>query len=136
MKGKVRTIEAAVFVHETEDEQKIVASIKNLMPDALIREETLQGHYETAIKKISLKVEGPGNDEKLTYLLSKIGVFEKGDTFSKIMEGMDRNKIYIRIDKQELVKNLIKLDGDNQIKIIITFYSTKDAKEYLTEQGR
>jgi len=136
LKGKVRTIEAAVFVHETEDEQKIESSIQNLMPDALIQKEALQGHYGNVIKKINLKVEGPRTDEKLTYLLSKIGVFEKGDTFSKIMEGMDHNKIYIRIDKQELVKNLIKLDGDNQIKIIITFYSERDAKEYLAEQGR
>ncbi|MDG6928109.1 MAG: exosome protein [Nitrososphaerota archaeon] len=136
MRGKVRTIEAAAFVHETEDRQKIEAAIKNLIPRASIQEEDLQGHYGTSIKKINLKVEGPGTDEETTSLLSKMGAFEKGDIYSRIMEGIERNKIYIRIDKQELVRNLIKLNGDNQIKIIITFYSANDTKEYLAKQGR
>jgi RNA binding exosome subunit len=134
MKQKVRTIQAVVFAHETEDNKKIEDSIKKFLPDAMIEKEKLIGHYDTAIEKISLKVEGKGLDEKLTELLSKIGAFEKGDIFSEIMKGMERNKIYLRIDKQELVKGLIKLDGDNQVKIVITFNSEKDARDYFANQ--
>ncbi|MEM0097342.1 MAG: RNA-binding domain-containing protein [Conexivisphaerales archaeon] len=136
MKGKVRTIEVNAFVHETEDLQKIESSVKNLIPEASIQEEDLKGHYGTIIKKINLKFNGPGSDQKLTSLFSKIDAFKRGDIYSQIIKGMEYNKIYIRIDKQELVKNLIKLNGDNQIKIIITFYSARDAREYLAEQGR
>ncbi len=135
MKDKVKAIEADVFVHETEDQGKIEEAIKNLLPDATITEEKLHGHYGTTIKKIKLIINGHGIEGKLNYLLSKLGFFEKGEVFSKIMDGLERNKIYIRLDKQELIKNLIKINGDNQIKIIITFFSEKDVRDYLAEQG-
>ncbi|MGC8558264.1 MAG: RNA-binding domain-containing protein [Nitrososphaeria archaeon] len=134
MKQKVRTIQAVVFVHETEDNKKIEDSIKKFLPDATIEKEKLVGHYDTTIEKISLKVEGKELDEKLRELLSKIGAFEKGDIFSEIMKGMERNKIYLRLDKQELVKGLFKLDGDKQVKIVITFNSEKDARDYFANQ--
>jgi len=131
----VKSIEAEVFVHETEDQAKIENAMKNLLPDALKIEEDLHGHYGTTIKKIRLIIDGHDVERKLNYLLFKLGFFENGEVFSKVMDGLDRNKIYIRLDKQELIKNLIKINGDNQVKVVITFFSEKDIRDYLAEQS-
>ena len=124
-----------MFVHETEDQAKIEDALKNLLPHAMKIEEDLHGHYGTAIKKIRLIIDGRDAERELNYLLCKLGFFENGEVFSKIMDGLDRNKIYIRLDKQELIKNLIKINGDNQIKVVITFFSEKDIRDYLAEQS-
>ncbi|MGC8568447.1 MAG: RNA-binding domain-containing protein [Nitrososphaeria archaeon] len=133
MKGKIRKMSVYVNVHATENEDLILSSLRSKFGDGELRTEKLTGHYGDEIKRLTLVfTKGVAEDVTLR-LLNELGAFEKGYVLSEILKGLDRNQLFIRLDKQKLVTGMLELDGDKQIKIEVDFYSKKDAKEFLTK---
>ena len=135
MKSKVKKIELDVHVHATERDGLFENAIKNIFGKGSIKVETLQGHYGNEIKRIIFTAFKKDAEEVARSLLKKLGAFESGIVLNELMKGLDRNTLYVRLDKQKLAMGTLELDGDNEVKIIINFYSEKDAKDFLLNKA-
>jgi len=135
MRGKVRKLIVNINVHATESEGVFKNRIYQEFGEGDLKVETLQGHYGDEIKRMIFTLSKLEAEEAFSKLLSKLRAFESGYILNEILKGLDRNSLYIRLDKQKFVQGSLELDGDKEVKIIINFYSEKDAKNFLTEKS-
>ncbi len=135
----VRALEARVFVHATEDKDKVVKALLEIIPDDLrrninIEEEVLEGHYGNPIIKLSVSVEGKDASRVLEYLLSRLSPADKRLLAASLEDRVDREgTLYIRLSKQEAYKgNIYVYESDDVIRISVRFTGrrAKAMREY------
>jgi len=104
----VGSIELETFCHATEDQEKVVEAVLNLVPPELKRQArrkikitTIKGHHGNPIKIIRLKISKPGKARKtLTHILSQLEEGEAQYIAQTLPQRTDGSHIYIRLDKQ------------------------------------
>jgi len=118
-------IRLAVHVHATENENKVLVSIKNIMPENTkldLRKHTYSGYYGNPIIRFEGFISKP-KEAKLIfeYIFSRIeGLIYPG----WIVERFDKksNTLYLRIDKQAAYLGKIVLGwGDDIIHLLFKF---------------
>ncbi len=119
------SIRLAVHVHATEDEEKVLLSIKNIMPEGVeinLKKHVYSGYYGNQI----IRFEGLISNQKLAklvfrYIFSGInGLIYPG----WIIERFDKktNTLFLRLDKQEAYLGKIILGwGDDIIHLAFKF---------------
>ncbi|NAY82152.1 MAG: hypothetical protein GU362_04645 [Thaumarchaeota archaeon] len=135
MRGKVRKLTVNINVHATENEEVFKNRINQEFGEGDLKVETLYGHYGDEIKRMTFTLSKLEAEKASKKLLSKLRAFESGYILNEILKGLDRNSLYIRVDKQKFVQGSLELNGDKEVKIIINFYSEKAAKDFLTEKS-
>ncbi len=130
----VRAVEARVFVHATEDKEKVLKALLEIVPEELrrevkIEEEVLQGHYGNPIIKLTLRVEGPHAERVVDYIFSKLSPADRGLLATSIEDRVDKNgTFYLRLSKQEAYQgNIYVYESDDVIRVSI-YYTGKRAK--------
>lgn len=142
---KIKEIEFLTHCHATENCNKVITALLNLLPAELrskvyIEKQTLPGHYGNPITVIRCRVKEK-TDDIIQYIAEKLSDTEKSLLTVSFDLRYDKrtNKIYIRVNKQEAYKGKIMLDdGDDVIKIIINLSGTRrieKIKEILREKG-
>ncbi len=135
MRSKVRKLTVNVNVHATERDGAFEKMLKERFGEGEIRVESLEGHYGDEIKRVTFTSDKLAAEETAKKLLHDLKAFKSGYVLNEILKGVDRNSLYIRLDKQKFIQGNLELDGDKEVKVIINFYSEKDLKEFLTEQS-
>lgn len=135
MRGKVRRLIVNINVHATEMDNAFENVLTEKFGKGEIKVESLKGHYGDEIKRITFTFNKGDAEDAAKKLLKELKAFESGLILNEILKGVDRNSLYIRLDKQKFVQGSLEIDGDNEIKVIINFYSEKDVKEFLAEQS-
>lgn len=137
----VRSVEARVFVHATEDKEKVLKALLEIIPEDLrgdveIEEEVLQGHYGNPIIKITLRVNGPNAERVASYIFSKLTPADRGLLASSIEDRVDKDgTFYLRISKQEAYRgNIYVYESDDVIRVSI-HYSGKRSKALRDFEG-
>lgn len=128
MKKRPLKFEVYVHSHATEDEDLITSSIISTLGNMTIRVETLQGQY-SPIKRISGFAEGEQAEGLASTLLRAL--LSRSGALNEIMKGVDNNRLYIRLDKQEMVRGLITIGGDNQVKLVITAKNNREIMDLI-----
>ena len=135
----VRAVEARVFVHATEDKEKVIQALLEVLPENLrreveIEEERLEGHYGNPIIKLTIRVEGEDARRVLEYLLSRLSAADKRLLAASLEDRVDREgTLYFRISKQEAYKgNIYIYEADDVIRISVHFTGRRSRamKEY------
>ncbi|RLE58876.1 MAG: hypothetical protein DRN53_07775 [Thermoprotei archaeon] len=130
------------FCHATEDREKVLSAILNLIPETLredLREhieiEVLHGYYGNPIEVFRLKVDEKVkaqeisakiikslNDMDYEYLISTLDIRTNG-----------KGNLYLRVNKQSLLANEITIDeeSDDIVKIRIKFLPHLRSREEL-----
>ncbi|MHA1408965.1 MAG: RNA-binding domain-containing protein [Candidatus Odinarchaeia archaeon] len=113
---KFKEIEFEVFSHATEDKQKVISAVKNLIPPDFhsgleICENMLIGHYHNPIIKINILL---SNDhavlETLYYIFSSMSKNEKDNILKRLSSFIDDSgTLYIRLNKQDAYNHKISL---------------------------
>lgn len=119
-------MEISFFVHATEDTDKCMIAVKNIIPSHLqseitFVEETLQGHHDNPITvfKTTVRKETLATD-LVRYFFSKLEEFDKELVFSDMESRIDdRGNLYIRLDKQEAYSGNTRLGQMDPIHIKI-----------------
>ncbi len=145
MKPKIYSVEITTHCHATENCDKVLQAVKNLLPENFRNKEPLiteyRGHYGNIIKIIRYILENDEATTFLKYLGGKLSTTDKSILSVSFDLRYDRrsNKFYIRIDKQASYNDrVVVTEGDDIIKIIISFKGSRKkelVRKLLEEYG-
>ncbi|MBP1356988.1 MAG: hypothetical protein JZD40_00640 [Sulfolobus sp.] len=135
---KVNLVQLSFLSHETEDVNKILTALDELLgsysslAEKSITEAT--GHYGDKINLVQYQFKGKSSIDLFNIILNKM---DKADIILMLSTFENRfanSKLYLRFDKQEIIvnKRLILKDGDDVIKVIVSIKGhPKEIKEEL-----
>ncbi|OLS33177.1 MAG: hypothetical protein HeimAB125_01290 [Candidatus Heimdallarchaeota archaeon AB_125] len=139
--------EYSFSIHATEDFDKNLEALANLIPEELIQEtelvvEELVGGYDNPIEYVTITFSKQKLVNKiLDHLISQMSAEQKSQLYGEFEERFNQNKksFHLRIDKQGIYNNeLILSSATNVIKIEIRLRSyVKDVnfKQFLVDRG-
>lgn len=120
-------IELRVFAHATEDQEKVQAAVRNLLPQELaepllFQKTSLTGHYGNPITLLCAKLE----DKKLLPMaLQKIGEglpsLDKEELCRDLKLHLEKGNLFLRFDKQAAFLGTIKFTQNDPIHFKVHF---------------
>jgi len=132
--ARLVAVEYAVFVHATEDFDKVIKAIENLMPPKLrdrkkIEVEETYGHYENPIRIVRASFRSPEYaSQAFAWIWARLSNEDK-TRFTKDLDLYldDRSKLYMRLDKQDAFLGHARLSsGDDVIKVVFNFKGPRE----------
>ncbi len=140
-------IEVSFSIHSTEDFEKNMEAVANLIPEDIIEQteisvEELEGGYDNPIRYVSIIFKKVKEMDKiLEYISTRLSNEQKmrlKDEFDERFHQKGKT-FFLRIDKEEIfTNNLLVTSTENVIKIAIKMKSyTKDVdfKDFLRVKG-
>ncbi|MGC8573732.1 MAG: RNA-binding domain-containing protein [Caldisphaera sp.] len=131
----IKSVEIRVFVHATEDKEKIMAALKNIIKsDFNIIEEHYEGYYGNSIIVISCIIENEKAEEILNTILDNLPRPDKDNILKTFYDRIGKgNTFHIRLNKQKAYLGEYTIsDADDVIKLVFKFDS-KSSLEKLKE---
>ena len=135
-KSPIGYIDMRVFVHATEDTEKVLLSAYNTLPFELkeavkFKETRLTGYYKNPIILYQTRL----TDKQtfipiLNYLSSNLNSLEKEDLTNNIKIHLEKGNLYLRFDKQLSYTNTLKFSKKDPIHFKIHF-KHKTSKEII-----
>ncbi|MEM2856761.1 MAG: RNA-binding domain-containing protein [Candidatus Nitrosocaldaceae archaeon] len=133
--GIFTSVEVDIIIHATEDYKKILNILHKLFG---IEEEKfilnkLEGHYgnEIIVAKIRIDYEV----DKLAYkVLSKIEPYQLKKILDRLDSYIEKNYLYLRVNKQELFRNKVVLSDEEAIRFKFKFKDIRSLREWLEER--
>ena len=143
----ITKLEVSFSIHATEDREKNLQAISNLIPSSIIEqaqiiEEKLEGGYRNPIKYIRLVITKANLIDKIMKnLSSKLSQEDKKKLNSEFENRIDMKSksFFLRLDKEDLANNRINITSTkNIVKVSLKMRAfTKDVnlKEFLENKG-
>jgi len=140
LEAKPVSVEYAVFVHVTEDFDKVIKAVESLMPPKLrerkkVEVEETYGHYENPIRIIKVSFRNPEYaSQAFAWIWARLSYEDRARLTRDLdLHISDKSKLYIRLDKQDAFLGQARLSsGDDVIKVVFSFKGTKEAvKDFL-----
>jgi len=120
-------IDIRVFVHATEDVDKVLNAVRNILPPELMdvitfKKTNLTGHYGNPIVLFETRIKEK-NDVQAVFDKLSLGLstLDKELLNSEITQHLDKANLYIRLDKQSAYLNELKLSSGDPIHFRIHF---------------
>lgn len=120
-------IDIRVFVHSTENIDKVLNAVRNVLPTELFdkilfKKTALKGHYRNPIILIESRVkEKDVVGAFFEKLASNLNNMDKELLSTEIKQHLDKGNLYIRLNKQSAYVNELKLCSADPIHIQIHF---------------
>ncbi|UCC58037.1 MAG: hypothetical protein JSW14_06680 [Candidatus Bathyarchaeum sp.] len=136
-------VDIRFFAHATEDLEKVVEAVQNVLPSDNIEEMTfnrsnLQGHYGNPITLFEAKIKDKETIRALVEnLSSNLSSLDKEELGREIGRCFEKGSLYLRLDKQAALHSKIRLVTSDPIRIRIRFGKSKieDIIEICREIG-
>lgn len=106
MKMKLNFVEIRTLIQATENEELVIEALGKLFAIPLQREKT-EGYWKNPI----IVLEGKGNPKTAEILLNNL----KKIKISNFIEHSDKNKFFLRLDKEKAVFGELVLGSDIQL---------------------
>jgi RNA binding exosome subunit len=126
-KTPVAYIDIRVFSHATEDTERVLTAVKNILPSettdtVTFKKNSLTGHHGNPITLYEARIK----DKKVAQgvfarLCSGLSVMDKEVLSDEIDQHVDKGNLYLRLDKQSAFLNEFKLGSADPIHIQIHF---------------
>ncbi len=125
----ISKITARVYVHATEDKDKVMRALMNVFPEHVkdkisVREERYEGHYGNPIVVLEAVIDDPkAAEEAFKGILDKLDDVDRRYLAASLDDRVDKSgSLYLRISKQHAYKGELKiLESDDVIKVIVSF---------------
>jgi len=120
-------IDIRVFVHATEDVDKVLNAVRNILPPELIdvvtfKKTNLTGHYGNPIVLFETRIKEKNDVQAVFDKLSlSLSTLDKELLNSEITQHLDKANLYVRLDKQSAYLNELKLSSGDPIHFRIHF---------------
>lgn len=117
----IKSVEIRVFVHATEDKEKIITALKNIIKDDFnIIEEHYEGYYGNSIVVISCSIEGENAEKILDNILDNLSRPDKDDILKTFYDRIGKGSAFhIRLNKQKAYLGEYAIsDSDDVIKLV------------------
>jgi RNA binding exosome subunit len=136
----VAYVDIRVFSHATEDEAKVMETVKRILLSPYVEtivfeKHVLSGHHGNPITFFDVRVK---DKEALKAIIERIAVhlntLDKETLGSRLGEFSEKGSLYIRLDKQAAFMGKFKLAQVDPIRIHVRF-KKKDVEEICRELG-
>ena len=120
-------IDIRVFAHATEDTEKVLAAVHNVLPTELVdkvsfKKTGLTGYYKNPLILFETRVKEKDALEAIfEKLASNLDSLDKELLNNEINQHLDKGNLYIRFDKQSAYLNELKLCSTDPIHFRIRF---------------
>jgi RNA binding exosome subunit len=131
---------ARVYIHATEDPEKVMKALLNIFPEDLrgelkISREGYEGHYGNPIIVVEATISDPSKAEKaLRYIVSRLSEADRRYLAASLDDRVDKSgTLYIRLSKQQAYLGELRVfESDDVIRITVAFQGSrsKAIKEY------
>jgi RNA binding exosome subunit len=130
-------IDVRVFAHATEDVDKVLNAVRNVLPAELIdkvvfKKNDLTGHHGNPIILFETRIkEKSASQAVFERLSSSLSILDKEVLQSEFKQHIDKANLYIRLDKQSAFLNQFKLQPTDSIHFRIHFQKS-DPEEIVS----
>jgi RNA binding exosome subunit len=127
----VAYIDIRFCAHATEDLDKVLTAVQNVMPsdhveDITFSRSSLEGHYGNPITFFETRIKNKETVRAIVENLSaNLTSLDKEELGSEINKHVEDGSLYLRLDKQVALQNKIKLVTSDPIRIRIRFRKSK-----------
>jgi len=124
----VQSVELSTIAHATDDVGKVESALAQLLPNSLrgrqlFTRRYLQGHYGNPIVTFEAHLTDPEDvHEFKTYFLTLLAENDRSTIATQLDRHTDDDgNLYIRIDKQKILRGIIRLSQDDPIRVRMKF---------------
>jgi RNA binding exosome subunit len=136
-------IDIRVFAHATEDLDKVLTAVRNVLPpekidNIVFRKTNLAGHHGNPIVLFETRIKDRGTVQAVFEKLSSgLSTLDKEQLNSEISRHLEKGNLYIRIDKQSAYLNQVRLSTEDPIHFRIHFkkHSQREVVEICKSFG-
>jgi RNA binding exosome subunit len=127
----VAYVDIRFCAHATEDLDKVVAAVRNVLPsdyfeDITFSRSSLEGHYGNPITFFKTRIRNKETVRALVENLSaNLSSSDKEELGRDMNKHVEDGSLYLRLDKQAALQNKIKLVTSDPIRIRIRFRKSK-----------
>ncbi len=131
MKSKISYINLGFFAHATEDQNKVLKAVKNILPPRYadkvsFSKKSLKGDYGNPIIFFKTQIKDPEIAESfLSNISSNLPAIDKEELLRHLDLHLSKGSLYIRLDKQEAFRGKFRLCRADPIRIQIRFKTSK-----------
>lgn len=123
----VRKVEVNVFVHATEDEEKVKQALRNIIPEYIplnLSSTNVEGYYGDPIRLLETEFhKWKTCTDILKNLFRNLSSLDQDKILREAQRRIDESgNLYLRLDKQEAFNKKLKLSDKDPIKIKFRFY--------------
>lgn len=124
-------IDIRVFSHATEDADKVLKAVRNIIPpeevdNVAFKKTSLTGHHGNPIVLFEARIrEKKVVEAVFRKLSSSLSSLDKEQLNSEIKEHLEKGNLYIRLDKQSAYLDELKLDPTDSIHFRIHFQKSR-----------
>jgi RNA binding exosome subunit len=135
-KSPIGYIDVRVFAHATEDPEKVLNAVRNILPEelsenAVFQKTSLTGHHGNPIMLFGTKLM---DKQALPTFLQKIGAgltaLDKEALEGNIRLHLEKGNLYLRFDKQSAYQSEVRFSRNDPIHFKIHF-KNKTAEEIV-----
>jgi RNA binding exosome subunit len=131
MQSPVAYIDIRLFIHATEDEDKVKRAAHSLFSSSheseiVLKETSLRGYYGNPITLLETHIKSPRLIESLVgNLASRLGASDKRAILMEAERHIDRRNLILRLDKQAALESSLRLRKDDPIHVRMHFKKNK-----------
>ena len=126
-----------IIIHATEDIKKILESFESVLgiKQEEFSSQSLTGHFENPILLVKAIIKKNNAANFVQTLISKISKSQIDEVVEDIENRIQNSSLYLRIEKQELIKgNIVLYEKDSiKVKIYTPVYRKKDIVKTYTK---
>lgn len=133
---RVLSVEIQTFVHATEDFDKVLTCLKNIIPfEFSYTTQKTFGHFKNPIYILGVVLKKKGDIEKFIAALNeRLSSKDRKKIKEELEERFEEGKLYIRLDKMRAYRGEVALGEGIQVTLTATSYPF-DEKKILAELG-
>ncbi|HIE37246.1 TPA: hypothetical protein EYP83_03670 [Candidatus Geothermarchaeota archaeon] len=130
-------VEIDIIIHATEDMNKILNSLKRLfnIEEYKLERRDLTGHYKNPVIFLKLRLRNLETKRFISRLFKMMNEIDKDYLLMNLDEYIDRERLYIRIEKNGICKGEVRLAVQDPIKITIYNIDRKKILSYIDEKN-
>lgn len=127
MKFSIAYIDLRAFAHATEDPDKVLNAIRNIIPTELIdtvifKKSNLTGHHGNPITLLETRIKEKNTTQLIFEKISSgLSILDKELLNNEIDQHLEKGNLYLRLDKQSAYLNQLKLGITDPIHLRIHF---------------
>jgi len=130
-KMPIAYIDIRVFAHATEDVEKVLKAVYNILPTELadeivFKKTNLRGHYRNPIVLLETRIKRRDAAKAVfRKLASGLSSLDRELLNSEIRQHFNKGNLFVRLDKQSAYLNELKLRSDDPIHFRIHFRKSR-----------
>lgn len=129
MSCPISLLYARVYIHATEDPEKVLHALENVIRGRYVVK-NVRGHYGNVIQIVEIRLYECEALEALKSILVRLDDVE----FTLMLTGVEETRLYLKLDKQQAYRGILKIShGDDTIYLEVRgkTYAVGDMRNFL-----